>query len=956
MMHLASWSWIAAEAKDAFVGSGRFPLRAYSEFMPPPYVVLKPYQLERAVQPTAAEAGEEHSLAVSEYEQAQELEPGLQRIATHVLGELGRLLRREPHALSRELLRDNPAWPAALAQAVEAGGFAEEPLSIALSLALSRTQDDKGNVRWTLFGASHDGAAAPFWYSFGPDDGERFARLTAWATGRATASLAGVRVLARHHPLPQFADALKLADDEPLEQVHTLVTLEPLGALPARVQAAYLGRTLRIVPSPSSLIFFEHARHRELARALPHAMQIALLHLFPRVEGGYALRIPQSGWLEENRPPEAPPHGHRVVGQVVRTHRWQRVARDHGIGEDTTGDKLAVALFSTNPDHLGLYDKPMARNVQIWREVEREGYELLLDGPHATPAELDRAAKLIHEGGHFGYRFLYPPMRAGLRELYWHLPLVARWDGATGQAVVHSEQPLMGYVTAELAAPAARPPAKLVPRLLSRPAHGAAARLFPRDPGLPRNTTANNVRKLLEARDLLARPLPPSFARRLVHLPKHLGLAQWLDELPAMASDRPAAERLVSELHQSLGPELEPGPALTFDRTATRAREQRVWESIAYLSEGPFKAKDNADTIATNAGKTGGPAARAARLELAQRRDLDRLGDYLHQRYRELCAEHGMAGRAQVLDHVFRWQTDFDFSWSEGWKHNQSGHGHERNIVLRIPGKDRREAVVMGDHYDTAYMEDLYEAGRGGDGLRASAHGADDNHSATTALLQAADVLLPMAREGKLARDVWLVHLTGEEFPSDCLGARALCQALVERSLELRDENGGRVDVSEVRVKGAFILDMIGHNSDRDRDVFQIASGEGAASAELALRTHLANERWNRGCKEWNRAPERHGKGRAVRVSDGTALPAPFAHLALAGEVRTEWEPRSALYNTDGQIFSDVGIPVVLLMENYDINRTGYHDTHDTMKNIDLDYAAALTAIAIEAVADVACG
>jgi len=46
---------------------------------------------------------------------------------------------------------------------------------------------------------------------------------------------------------------------------------------------------------------------------------------------------------------------------------------------------------------------------------------------------------------------------------------------------------------------------------------------------------------------------------------------------------------------------------------------------------------------------------------------------------------------------------------------------------------------------------------------------------------------------------------------------------------------------------------------------------------------------------------------------------------------------RSTLYNTDGQIFSDVGVPVALFMENYDINRTGYHDSHDTMANIDLD-------------------
>jgi hypothetical protein len=37
-------------------------------------------------------------------------------------------------------------------------------------------------------------------------------------------------------------------------------------------------------------------------------------------------------------------------------------------------------------------------------------------------------------------------------------------------------------------------------------------------------------------------------------------------------------------------------------------------------------------------------------------------------------------------------------------------------------------------------------------------------------------------------------------------------------------------------------------------------------------------------------------------------------------------------------------------MENYDISRHGYHDSHDTMTNIDLDYGAAVTAIAIEAV------
>jgi hypothetical protein len=67
--------------------------------------------------------------------------------------------------------------------------------------------------------------------------------------------------------------------------------------------------------------------------------------------------------------------------------------------------------------------------------------------------------------------------------------------------------------------------------------------------------------------------------------------------------------------------------------------------------------------------------------------------------------------------------------------------------------------------------------------------------------------------------------------------------------------------------------------------------------------------------------------------------------------VRTLDDPRSSLFNTDGQIFSDAGVPVVLFMENYDINRKGYHDTFDTMENIDLDYGAAVAAIAIEAAA-----
>lgn len=931
-----AWDQIEAEARDAFHGAGRFPLRAYSEFMPPPYVGIKPYAPNREHASTTFAVSGGDALDIDEYEQAHDLEPGLDRIADHLLSQLGRLVSGHPRALSRTLLEGNPAWPPELADAACAGKLAHDPLILACPIALSRTQDDKGNDRWTLFGASHDGPAAPFWHGL---DEARLGDLLRWAKLDDA-----WRILAEPSELPETLQT-RLLRGASLAGVRALVTFEPFARLPATVRAAYLSGQVVIVPSPASLVFFEHPRYRALGRELPRAMQIPLLHLFPRVEGSCAIRIPQSGWLDESDPTTGrSPHGHRVVSHVTRTHRWQRVARDAGIhGDGMYTDKVSVALFSNEPEAVDLYDKPIARNSQIWTE----DYRVLLDGPRADRAAISHAARVVDAGGRFGYRLYYPPMRAGTRELFWHMPLVAR--AGAGR---FGEGPL-GYASAE--ADRAQP-LRLAPRLLARNGHQAAARLFERDPERVRYTTSHNIRKVLEASELLRSPLPRSLARSLVHTAKDVALDGWVAELPRRASDPAAAAQLVSTLRGCFAPDEEPGPALVLERLGTRSFEEQIWASIAQLAHGKFRQKNDADGIRVNHGKCGGEAARKAHVHWHERRDLEALGDHLHARYRDLIAEHDMVGRAEVVDHVFRWETDFNFPWMEGWAKNQQAP-RERNIVLMIPGTNRREAVVMGDHYDTAYMEDVFYAESGGDALRAPACGADDNHSATTALLLAAEHLLPLAHAGKLARDVWLVHLTGEEFPADCMGARALGQALVERRLTFTSEGGSPRDVSAVRVVGAFVLDMIGHNAERDRDVFQIASGEGVGSVRLARRAHCANLRWNRFAATANRSPERVHAGRAQRVKGAApyAPPPPFAHLPLRGEVRVEWEPRSALFNTDGQIFSDLGIPVVLFMENYDISRKGYHDTHDTMENIDLDYCAALTAIAIETVADVAC-
>jgi hypothetical protein len=211
-----------------------------------------------------------------------------------------------------------------------------------------------------------------------------------------------------------------------------------------------------------------------------------------------------------------------------------------------------------------------------------------------------------------------------------------------------------------------------------------------------------------------------------------------------------------------------------------------------------------------------------------------------------------------------------------------------------------------------------------------------------------------MSKEGRLERDIWLLHLTGEEFPADCLGARNFCQNAVQRTLQMRGPDDRLKDLSPVEIKGVLVMDMIAHNRDNDRDIFQIAPGKTGDSLRLAYQARKACQVWNANVPLWNESPDRKGCKPGQRIRDIHEIPPKALHLKVEGEIRTWEDPESTLYNTDGMIFSDTGIPVILFMENYDIDRSGYHDTHDTMENIDLDYGAAVSAIAIETIARLA--
>jgi hypothetical protein len=223
------------------------------------------------------------------------------------------------------------------------------------------------------------------------------------------------------------------------------------------------------------------------------------------------------------------------------------------------------------------------------------------------------------------------------------------------------------------------------------------------------------------------------------------------------------------------------------------------------------------------------------------------------------------------------------------------------NLIAVIPGADTSQSnrpVLLADHIDTAFCEDVFRE----TGIRVSAPGADDNASATATLLRAAEIL----KATQPFHEIWLVHLTGEEFPSDGLGARFMISQL------LRDKKD---------ITGLVLLDMIGYGE----TLFQVNPGN------LSESLHMASV-----------------------ALDAAAVHAPQLTPLLV----SRYDEQSYLYNTDGLIFSENGYPVILINEHlnyfFNLDREGYHDCTDTSSRINFDFAIGIAKIAIETVARLA--
>lgn len=936
-----------------------YPIHAYSEFMPAPGVGRKPLG---DIDYTMFSKDDPYGWQISEIEEELELKPGIEHAGHQIMNnviKLGKgLTEHYIHGHGGENLKDNPYWPTELA--AKAGTLRHERFLTFLPLMLSRTRDDKGRIIWTFFGNSIDDPEVLFWKNFFTSPGKEIPEARALSFLTEVLSIvfgvkasdhdsllkAGFRILPCRNSLPSWTEKFSAVKETSFQKIKYLLTFKPFGLLPSEVKDLYFSGRLSLIPYPGSLVFWGMPGYEKLKKTFRLAGQIPLLNLVARKTGIDGIRVAQSGWIHEPKPGKVKIFNEELIKDTFhRTHRWQRFHRfEDELNEAGREIKTVKVLFSTNPDIMGLYDKPLARNSHIWDHK----FRLLLDGPRAKRKDIYHAEKTILEGGLFGYRIFFPPMKVGRYDVYLHRLLVAYLPEDSDKPGFLTGK-LPGYVTGYHTDDTEMlHPVEMWPRLLRRELYLSAINDFRNGHDHYSHQTTMNIISLLNAWDLQNRKrLPRSYAFRLLNISKHKNLDQWLDELAVHSSSKTSSAKMQDALIQIIEPaytNILPEP-LTFSETSTRHFEENLWNDIRFLAQGEFINKDNADVAQDNS---------TLALIKKKHRDLEKLGDYLISRHVSAIKEAGMQGSALCGELPFKWQTDFEFPVYGGWIDNQKAKTYERNILVIIPGKNHKEAVVLGDHYDTAFMEDVYETDKGGSGARLSAKGADDNYSATSTLLQAAPLFLKLSKEGKLERDVWLLHLTGEEFPSDCMGARNFSQYLVEKRLRLNTPDGKVTDLSDIKISGVFIMDMIGHNRDNDHDIFQISPGKSSKSLFLALQAHISNEIWNRKLKEWNRNPERKNKRKGKRITRREQIPHIAKILHVNGEVRTWFNPHSSLFNTDGQIFSDTGLPVVLFMENYDINRSGYHDSKDTLENIDLDYGAALAAIAIETVARIA--
>lgn len=943
----SQWDAILKD-KDGWRVPSDYPISGYSENTPAYFQGVRAYETHLDAPSTLLKSdsfadfvGQSDAASfyrLSPYEEVKHLRPGLQHLANHFLVDVIQLIQgNEPGGgklagIPAAVMKGNPYWSA------EFVTKKPHPVVSLTPMSLSRVQESLGRWHpWTVYGGSDVDWEKVFWQQTLPKNAVGWLchlLNEAYDTNAGKAcdlKKLGVRFLVSEPGLlPTELRPLIVEDNVSAietENIKFLFTFRPAAgdsatkkAWPTVLFQGYAARKFAAVPHPATLVFSEAPLFAKMALENPEAGQLPLGIEFSQ----YAASLNALSF-----------YGLKALDISRRKSRFTPPGRNQtpftAIGQcDFTQPDQYREIFEAVPSLMGLYSKPTAHLIQMWGFTGPLAGQWVLNGPSASVADIEEAAKKVRNDSGLSrlhYRNYYPVMQVNGFDVRWYRPLVA-WS-KPGHKGITLDSSLQGSVRFT------KGTKKMWMRayLSDRDGEKALASLEDAEGEEP-ETTSLNVKKLQEFNRLLGEALTEDLASALLNpVSDEAPYSKWKSQLPA------PVQALVTGVVAE-GTRSRPVAALTFKSTVTSEYEHEYWTHIRTLSEGAFVNKNNCDCAATSSDPEGLD-------EHCDKNHLPSVASYLKNYYRKL----GLAVHSQI----FKWKIDFTIPWWDGLKEPQE------NLIVVIHGKDGKphdEAVVLADHYDTAYMGDVYEGENYSQktktpettGHRHASKGADDNYSGTATLMQAALAL----RDLPLKRDVWLVHITGEEFPADGLGTRNFAQALVEGQKLIAGQKNPKI-------VGVYQLDMIGHSTERDAlkpgqrpkpAIFQISPGRGERAAGLAKIAHEVTFDWNRRRvqEKWD---EKFNRTSAWKRT-GAAIPQLGKFIPFRGEIRPGWHFRSSLYNTDAQQHSDTGIPVVLFMENYDINRQGYHDTLDNLENIDLDFARGLSAIAIESVAQAA--
>ena len=359
-MNLTGWERLRADAEWCR-GQGSFPIAAYSEYMPPPWLGVKPYgtPTRACSRPRTTGAGASANMsgpigcapACATWPAAASRRwcaSAAARPRAHLAAEAA----RQPLLAAGIGRPRRPAGARTPCPDLVVGPVAHperQGASPVDAIRLQRTRAGAGLLARLLHGTRTRGAGRGHSCLLSPaarlglrrfrEGGER--SRTRWPAASCRLEKMIAFRSGPRSPSPAGARSCSGVKGPASSAVRFLLTFRPFARLPAAVQEAYVRGELHLLPFPGSLLFWGTPAYRKLQRELPFAMQVPLLQLFSATTARRACACRRRGGFTTGRP--MPPAGPSRRSATLPAHA--------PAGEDSPGPGPTGPVRRCRPHH-----------------------------------------------------------------------------------------------------------------------------------------------------------------------------------------------------------------------------------------------------------------------------------------------------------------------------------------------------------------------------------------------------------------------------------------------------------------------------------------------------------------------------------------------------------------------------------------------------------------------------